>query len=112
MTRIDWKSKSIEELWALHEEIASILAVKMEAEKRELEKRLRRLGVVQDLRRPWPEVQPKFRNPNPPHETWSGRGRQPHWLRELLVHGMRLDDLRISEQVEGFQDTKSPAIAG
>jgi hypothetical protein len=32
MTRIDLKSKSIEELWALHEEIASILTAKMEAE--------------------------------------------------------------------------------
>ena len=68
MKKADLISKSIEELWALHEEIASILASKMLAEKLKLEKRLDQLGarIVLDLRRPYPEVQPKFRNPNPP----------------------------------------------
>jgi hypothetical protein len=58
--------KSIEELWVLHEEITSILFAKMEAEKLKFQKRLDQLGmtVVQDLRRPYPEVRPKFRNPN------------------------------------------------
>ena len=99
MKNSDLNSMSIEELWALHEEIASILAAKMEAEKLKLEKRLDQLGArgVLHLRRPYPQVQPKFRNPNPPHQTWSGRGKQPYWVRELLAEGNHLDDLRISE---------------
>ena len=44
MKKADLISKSIEELWALHEEIASILASKMQAEKLKLEKRLDQLG--------------------------------------------------------------------
>ena len=113
MTRIDLKSKSIEELWALHEEIASILTAKMEAERVKLEKRLHELvpRVVRYLRRPYPEVPPKFRNPDTPHQTWSGRGKQPHWIRELLASGKQLDDVRISEQTVDLPETKSPTIA-
>jgi DNA-binding protein H-NS len=41
-------------------------------------------------------VQPKFRNPNPPHQTWSGRGKQPVWMRQVLADGVTtMDDLRI-----------------
>jgi DNA-binding protein H-NS len=112
MKKADLISKSIEELWALHEEIASILASKMQAEKLKLEKRLDQLGarIVHDLRRAYPEVQPKFRNPNPPHQTWAGRGKQPYWLRELLAQGKQLDDVRI-EQMGNLIDTKSSTKA-
>jgi DNA-binding protein H-NS len=100
MTTIDLESKSIEELWALHEEITSVLLRTMEAEKLKLEKRLNHLRsrIVHDLqqRRPYPEIRPKFRNPNPPHQTWSGRGKQPVWLRELLGKGKSLENFRIS----------------
>ena len=99
MTKIDLKSKSIEELWALHEEISSILSAKMQAEKLKLEKRLKQIeGGTSDqarARRPYPKVYPKFRNPNAPHQTWSGRGKQPHWMRKLLAQGVSLKDLWI-----------------
>jgi DNA-binding protein H-NS len=113
MKNIDLNAKSVEELWALHEEIASMLAAKMQAEKLKLQKRLDQLGVevVHDVRRPYPEVHPKFRNPNPPHQTWSGRGKQPHWIREVLAKGRQLDDLRISEQMNDIPDTKPQTIA-
>jgi DNA-binding protein H-NS len=103
MKKIDMSANSTEELWALHEEIASILAAKMKAEKLKLEKRLKRLAMrtVDDLRRrPNPEIHPQFRNPNPPHQTWSGRGSQPGWVRILLAKGKCLDDLRISRAEE------------
>lgn len=29
-------------------------------------------------------VQPKYRNPDPPHQTWSGRGRMAKWLRDKI----------------------------
>jgi DNA-binding protein H-NS len=103
MENIDFQSMSINELWALHETIGSVLARKLEAEKRSLEQRLnelsRRVGKAANktpLRRSYPKVLPKFRNPKPPHQTWSGRGHQPRWVRELLAAGKTIDDLRIS----------------
>ncbi len=29
-------------------------------------------------------VRPKYRNPDPPHQTWSGRGRMAKWLRDKI----------------------------
>ena len=43
MNRNDFKSMSTDELWALHEEIATRLAAALTAEKSVLENRLRRL---------------------------------------------------------------------
>ena len=99
---IDLQSMSTNELWALHEEIASILSTKLNAEKLKLEKRLEELGHKFEEpsarpRRPYPKVHPKFRNPQPPHETWSGRGRQPRWVTEMIDAGKSLDDLRIPD---------------
>jgi DNA-binding protein H-NS len=98
MKNIDLNAKSIEELWALHEEIASILSAKMETEKLKLEKRLEQIEAKTSdgaPRRQYPKVYPRFRNPDPPHQTWSGRGLQPHWMRKLLAEGKTVDDLRI-----------------
>jgi DNA-binding protein H-NS len=102
MRKSDLPSKSIAELWDLHQEIASILSTKMEAEKLKLEKRLEQIErkTVDEgpQRRPYPKVHPKFRNPDPPHQTWSGRGKQPKWIGELLAEGRTVDDLRISHR--------------
>jgi len=38
---------------------------------------------------------PVYRNPNNSAETWSGRGRQPKWVRDALARGARLEDLTI-----------------
>jgi DNA-binding protein H-NS len=103
MEGIDLQSMPLDELWALHETICSVLARKLEAEKRSLELQLNELRRSfkkafneTPERRPHPKVHPKFRNPKPPHQTWSGRGLQPRWVRELLAIGsITIDDLRI-----------------
>jgi DNA-binding protein H-NS len=97
MNRNDFKSMSTDELWALHEEIASRLAAALTAEKNVLENRLRRLkrGIETQERRPYPAVVPKYRNPERPSETWAGRGKTPRWLAEQLKSGRRIDDFRI-----------------
>ncbi|MEL6520544.1 MAG: H-NS histone family protein [Pseudomonadota bacterium] len=38
---------------------------------------------------------PKFRHPEDDTLTWSGRGRQPAWLKEALSDGHSLEDLLI-----------------
>jgi DNA-binding protein H-NS len=118
MNRNDFKSMSTDELWALHEEIATRLAAALTAEKSVLENRLRRLqrGIETQPaahadkpsraakssdaksstgRRPYPAVVPKYRNPERPSETWAGRGKKPRWLAAQLKSGKRIDDFRI-----------------
>ena len=37
----------------------------------------------------------KYRNPSNPAQTWTGRGRQPRWLSELIADGSDIDDCRV-----------------
>jgi DNA-binding protein H-NS len=65
---------SIEELWALHEEICAILSTKLDAKRLELERRLALLGRSNELnghnkkrvRQPYLKVLPKYQNPDRP----------------------------------------------
>jgi DNA-binding protein H-NS len=91
---------SVDDLWSLHEEIRTILSRKMETEKQGLERRLAllngRIEHRQEDRRPYPKVHPKYRNPDRPSETWSGRGKQPRWVKTQLRLGKKVDDLLIA----------------
>ncbi len=40
-------------------------------------------------------VEPKYRNPEKPSETWSGRGREPRWLAEKMAAGARREQFAI-----------------
>ncbi len=39
----------------------------------------------------------KYRSPDKKSLTWSGMGRQPKWIAELLASGKTLDDLRVND---------------
>ena len=96
------KSMSIDQLMDLHQRVQSMLADKLQAEKTKIEERLRRIrsvgGVVtrDRLRRPYPPVLPKYKNPRNPTEIWSGRGKQPLWVREQIEAGKKLDQFLIA----------------
>ena len=103
------KSISIDELWSLHEQVASTLVRRIAEEKAKLEERLRRLAYADGAiglderatslnrrRRPYPKVLPKYQNPRNPAERWSGRGKQPHWVRAQLRAGKKLEHLLIA----------------
>lgn len=38
---------------------------------------------------------PKYRHPENPEVTWSGRGRRPHWIEDALARGQSLEDFAI-----------------
>jgi DNA-binding protein H-NS len=103
MEPANFKSTSIDELWAWHIEITTVLARKISLEKKQLEQRLQKLhlgaseGTARRERRPYPRVFPKYRNPDNPSETWAGRGKQPRWLTAQLGTGRTLDDFRIQK---------------
>jgi DNA-binding protein H-NS len=97
---------STDELWDLHEKIATRLSAALTAEKTVVENRLRQLQRRNETqpaaraaksldRRPYPVVVPKYRNPDRPSETWAGRGKTPRWLTAQLKSGRRIDDFRI-----------------
>ena len=98
----DFSSMGIDELWSLHEQVSSLLARKISEEKAKLEKRLRTLEIpvnamgLHQRRRPYPKVLPKYQNPNDPEEKWSGRGRQPHWVKAQLKSGKKLERFLIA----------------
>jgi DNA-binding protein H-NS len=107
----DFNLLSADELWSLHEEVGAVLSEKIVAEKRELEERLSRLnramadraklaraesGRRRVVRRKYPPVFPKYRNPNNPSETWAGRGKQPRWLVSQLQAGKNMSDFLIN----------------
>src|SRR5581483_7650126 len=119
--KLDLAAMSVDEMWQLHEEIGKILSVRLTSEKRELEKRLAQLRREREShqsgaederaspsprreRRADPRVFPKYRNPNEPSETWSGRGKQPRWLAAALKKGHTIEEFVIEKQ-----DSNSPA---
>lgn len=110
---LDLNSLSIDELWALHEEVDAVLSERILTEKRALEERLARLNRAsaakgriagvdsktngrRALRRKYPPVLPKYQNPNDRSETWAGRGKQPRWLVSQLKAGKKISDFLIS----------------
>jgi len=90
---------SLDELWALHETICLILARKLEAEKRSHEQRLNELrwkfGKASNETPsvdPMPRLFQSSAIQSRLTKTWSGRGHQPSWVRELLAAGKTIDD--------------------
>ena len=69
-----------------------------------LEKRFHKIGSASNAitshhrRRPYPKVLSKYRNPKNPAETWSGRGKQPRWLKAQLRSGKKANDFLIRGQ--------------
>lgn len=109
--RPSFESMTVDELWLLYEELSQVLSVRLTSEKRELEKRLAQLqrenktrpSEAMDAasapreRRHYPRVLPKYRNPNAPSETWSGRGKTPRWLTAALKTGHSIEEFAIRE---------------
>jgi DNA-binding protein H-NS len=109
--KVELESMSLDELWALHEEISGILSARIRAEKNELEKRLavlsRGMSIADEsadlrpvrdgkARRKYPRVLPKYRNPQT-SETWSGRGKRPRWLVAAVKSGRKIEEFRIND---------------
>ncbi|WP_099827237.1 H-NS family nucleoid-associated regulatory protein [Oceaniglobus indicus] len=53
------------------------------------------VGDDRKSRKPTQKNPPKYRNPEDPTQTWTGRGRQPGWVKKALENGQSLDDFKI-----------------
>jgi DNA-binding protein H-NS len=88
------ESKSLDDLWSLHEKISAILSARIRTEKHELEKRLAILNRGIDAiaqsgdapslkgkpRRKYPRVLPKDRIPKPPKPGRAAASTRIGWL--------------------------------
>ena len=98
-------SMSVARLRDLRGEVDATIAEKIAARRRELERQLSELarhdphGARGRARgsQPTGSVPPKYRNPNDSSQTWAGRGLQPHWLRDALKSGKKLDSFLIAK---------------
>jgi DNA-binding protein H-NS len=99
------KTMSVAKLRDLRGKVDAAIAEKVGARRRELEVQLselsrhdprgtRKAARGDGARGPVP---PKYRNPKDPSQTWAGRGLQPHWLRDALKSGKKLDSFLIAK---------------
>ncbi len=111
MSKIDLSTLSASELRTLLEDVKAQLE-KTEEEERRLayeaiaeaaqkvgltpREILRRYGQSADAAGPAKEAAAAaYRNPANAAETWSGRGRKPRWLVDLLAEGKNLSDFAV-----------------
>ncbi|GAB5445480.1 H-NS histone family protein [Gymnodinialimonas sp.] len=104
MTKPNLDKLSVEELQQLQKETAKAIA-SFEDRKRadamaELEAVAQKHGykladLVGGKKAAKPVSPPKYRHPENAALTWTGRGRQPNWIKEGLAAGKALEDFAI-----------------
>ncbi len=104
MANIDLDGLSLKELKALQKSVEKAISSFEDRKKSEarakLEEAAKELGYsfadlaggAAKLKR---AVDAKYRHPENPSRTWSGRGRKPKWFSEWLGAGKSADDLKI-----------------
>ncbi len=108
MTRIDLDTLSLEELKKLEKDVARAIAgfearrrqealTAIDAKAREFGFSLAELfdGTPNKTPRGRSVPAPKFRHPDNAALTWSGRGRQPQWIKDAIAASGSADHLRI-----------------
>lgn len=105
MSRADLEKMSIEELKRLQKEVGAAIDTYHERQKEEartlLEQKAREMGFkLEELtgtgaRRKGKASPPKYRHPENPALTWTGRGRRPNWITAAIEEGRSLEDMKV-----------------
>lgn len=53
------------------------------------------------------KVLPKYRNPTDGTQTWTGRGRMPLWMADLMKKGEKRESFLISAKASGVQNIRT-----
>jgi DNA-binding protein H-NS len=94
---------SLDELKALQKQVARAIENYKERQRQkalsELEAKANEMGFsLNDLlggKKSKKAGLPKYRHPDDPTVTWTGKGRRPEWVKDALTKGKSLDDLLI-----------------
>lgn len=107
MAKIDLSKMKLDELKKHREDVEKAIAdyetrqradalKAMEAAAKEFGYSVDELVGVKGKSKPkGPKAAPKFRHPENPEMTWTGRGPQPKWLKEQLAAGKSKEDFAI-----------------
>lgn len=102
--KVDLSGLDIKDLKKLRKDvdkaIASFEKRKLEEARAAVEAKARELGfslneLTGKSSAPKAKNPPKYRNPDNPDQTWTGRGRQPAWVKAYLKAGKPLDAITI-----------------
>jgi DNA-binding protein H-NS len=106
---VDLSKFSIEELQALSQDIEAEIVARREADRDRVLQQMRELAgslgmTLEEVVRGEKggkggpgSVPPKYRHPDNPGLTWTGRGKRPSWVNEWLSSGKSLDDAAIEQ---------------
>ncbi|QBY00360.1 H-NS histone family protein [Rhodophyticola sp. CCM32] len=107
MPDIDWGALSLETLKQMQKDVTKAIE-SFEMRKRQdalaaVEAKAAEMGfTLKDLVGPAKlnaiKSTPKYRKLDDPSKTWTGRGRQPNWVKDTLADGKTLNDLLISKR--------------
>lgn len=105
---IDLSKLSIEELENLVRDAQAEIVSRKETEKQRVLDQIRELAASIGMTpeallkqqaggkgRAGGSVEAKYRNPDDPSQTWSGRGKRPQWVNDALAAGKSLEDLAV-----------------
>lgn len=104
MAKVNFNKMSIPELEALQVEIEQTIKQRREQDRTSLKQQMAEMATdagfsLDELfgkaNGKKPAAAPKYRNPENPSQTYSGRGRRPHWLEQQLKSGASIDDFLI-----------------
>ncbi|TAA74133.1 MAG: nucleoid protein H-NS [Candidatus Electronema aureum] len=98
----DFEKKSIEELVILQKEIEELILQKQKEKKAELKKQFQELAEkaglsldeILSLKKEPKKIKIKYKKDS---NTWSGRGRRPVWVAELVEKGGNIEDFLVKE---------------
>ncbi|MEO0487189.1 MAG: H-NS histone family protein [Pseudomonadota bacterium] len=103
MTQIDLSALSKAELQKLQKDVAKAIdnfderarqeaLAALEAQAKEMGFNLSELTGAKKAKTANP---PKYRNPANPDQTWTGRGRQPGWIKDAITSGTDIAEFEI-----------------
>lgn len=103
---MDLKVMNLNELKALQKEVAQLIEgyearqlakvrADLEGVAREHGFTLRQILEAETGKKVRAPVKVKYRNPENPEETWTGRGRKPRWLTAKIAQGNNSEDYAV-----------------
>lgn len=111
---LDTETASLGELMEVKAMLDRLIEEKRRNEKKAATRQIRELAKVHSLcveeilqtrqKTPRGIVRPKYQHPSNPALRWTGRGRMPAWVTELIHHGVDLDALCLEKQALAQQN--------
>ncbi len=103
MNAVDLDNMSLEELKELKKKVTKAINTYEDRQKQQalaaLDEKAREMGFsLSELtggRKARKPSVPKYRNPDDPSMTWTGKGRQPEWFKAAIAAGKTPEDMAI-----------------